>query len=152
MAQDLRRCARCQQWLPVEDFNFRDKSRRLRQSYGRLCSRLNWRDWYAVPKNKTHHIEVLEARRQRLRQRNREYVRQLKSQPCTDCGGWFPPEAMDFDDLESKSAFISKLVYQAGWQTLLTELAKCEVVCANCHRIQTMVRNAAATKDSRPIL
>ena len=114
MAPDLRRCARCQEWLPVEDFNFRDESRRLRQSYCRPCSRLNWREWYAVLKNKAHHIEVLETRRRRLRLKNREYVRQLKSQPCTDCGGRFPPEVMDFDHLGNKSALISKLVYQAG--------------------------------------
>jgi hypothetical protein len=150
--QDLRRWARCQQWLPLEDFNFRDKTQRLRQSYCRSCSRLNWREWYAVPKNKAHHIEVLETRRRRLRQKNREYVRQLKKQPCTDCGGRFPPEVMDFDHLGNKSALISKLVYQAGWETLLAELAKCEVVCANCHRIRTMTRNSDTANRSGPIL
>jgi hypothetical protein len=59
---------------------------------------------------------------------------------------------MDFDHLEDKRALISKLVYQAGWETLLADLAKGEVVCANCHRMRTAMRNSTAAKSERPIL
>jgi len=47
---------------------------------------------------------------------------------------------MDFDHLGGKEALISKLVFQSGIERLEKELAKCEVVCANCHRIRTTAR------------
>jgi hypothetical protein len=50
---------------------------------------------------------------------------------------------MDFDHLQGKDDLISKLVFQSGRERLLTELAKCELVCANCHRIRTTTRLAA---------
>ena len=60
--------------------------------------------------------------------------------PCADCMRSFPPEAMDFDHLDEKIDLISKMVYQVGFETLKRELSKCEVVCANCHRIRTTRR------------
>lgn len=60
--------------------------------------------------------------------------------PCADYGGRFPIEAMDFDHLEDKQALISKLVYTAGTGRLVEEIAKCEVVCSNCHRVRTSRR------------
>jgi len=56
-----------------------------------------------------------------------------------DCGGSFPPECMDFDhrNPEEKSGDISRLSYKAGEQRFLAEIAKCDVICANCHRIRT---------------
>ena len=55
------------------------------------------------------------------------------------------PEALDFDHISGqKSANISRLARGAGWTQLLDEIDKCEVVCANCHRVRTAER--------RPIL
>lgn len=61
-----------------------------------------------------------------------------------DCGGRFPPAAMDFDHVRGeKVATISFLVNQGAVLTRLREeIAKCEIVCANCHRIRTVKRLA----------
>jgi len=75
------------------------------------------------------------------RARNKEYVRAIKAKaPCADCGKKFPPVCMDFDHLpgEEKDRNVSNLVGAgASIARLDTEIAKCEVVCANCHRIRT---------------
>jgi len=43
----------------------------------------------------------------------------------------------EFDHLRDKAFNISaKLVYRS-WEAILTEIKKCEVVCANCHRRRT---------------
>jgi hypothetical protein len=48
---------------------------------------------------------------------------------------------LEFDHLRDKVANISKLVHLgADWETTLAEIAKCEVVCANCHRRRTARR------------
>ncbi|HEV8160070.1 MAG TPA: hypothetical protein VGP58_13630, partial [Pyrinomonadaceae bacterium] len=73
----------------------------------------------------------------------RAIARERKSQPCADCGGIFPFYVMDFDhrDGEEKKAHISQIVTQMNLQQLLNEMEKCDVVCANCHRVRTYERN-----------
>jgi hypothetical protein len=71
-------------------------------------------------------------------------IKQLKLNPCMDCGGVFHPVAMDFDHREgsAKVGSIASLVRQSGWsiQRVLEEVAKCDLVCANCHRVRTYNR------------
>ncbi len=49
---------------------------------------------------------------------------------------------MEFDHVRGeKSLNLSKLRNsRLAWSRLLAELDKCEVVCANCHRIRTQLR------------
>ncbi len=69
----------------------------------------------------------------------REFIAELKDVPCTDCGNRYPTVAMDFDHVRGKKLF--GLAFAAcelkSKRSLLAEAAKCEVVCANCHRIRT---------------
>jgi hypothetical protein len=72
-----------------------------------------------------------------------EFIRSLKSKPCFDCGGTFPPCAMDFDHRlgESKLTSVGNLGRaNAPPEMILEEIAKCDLVCANCHRIRTEQR------------
>ena len=133
-------CPKCQKTLPVSEFDFRDKARTKIQSYCKGCANTAWREWYSQPRNKQHHLATLAKRRARRIERNRAIIRHLKGAPCTDCGLTFPPEAMDFDHLENKDELISKLVFSVGTKRLLAEISKCEVVCANCHRVRTQQR------------
>ena len=61
---------------------------------------------------------------------------------CTDCGGVFPPEAMQWDHLPGsiKLGEISAKIRQWSRRLIFEELAKCELVCANCHAIRTYKR------------
>lgn len=61
--------------------------------------------------------------------------------PCADCGGHFPACAMDFDHKDStkKRASVSDLVNKS-WHAIADEIAKCDIVCANCHRIRSHQR------------
>lgn len=82
-------------------------------------------------------------------QRNREnaaFISALKVQTgCTDCGYNRHPDALDFDHLPGvvKRSGISYLMRRSR-QAILDEIAKCEVVCANCHRIRTWQRKVDA--------
>ena len=74
------------------------------------------------------------------RVKRRARMAELKAGPCTDCGGYFPPEAMDFDHVRGEK------IKNVGWMgdgnlaALMAEIAKCELVCANCHRVRTNAR------------
>jgi hypothetical protein len=48
--------------------------------------------------------------------------------------------AMDFDHVRGvKKAMVSTMTHNA-WRTVLEEIAKCDLVCANCHRDRTQGR------------
>ncbi len=59
-----------------------------------------------------------------------------------DCGNKFPPECMDFDHVRGEKLFniCSNKGRQQGWKKVLVEIAKCDLVCSNCHRTRTVRR------------
>ena len=65
----------------------------------------------------------------------------LKSSSCKDCSTT-DPRVLEFDHLVDKSFNVSRAVSGStrSWETILKEISKCEVVCANCHRIRTQER------------
>lgn len=73
-----------------------------------------------------------------------QWVDSLKAaSPCSDCGMKFPPECMDFDHLpgSKKKADVCFLCAQRKpKEEILAEIKKCQLVCANCHRIRTKNR------------
>jgi len=83
----------------------------------------------------------------RYRARIRAIIAEAKSRPCADCDGRFPTYVMDFDHVRGDKEFtVSKAVQRAYALTLSrvrAEIAKCDVVCANCHRIRTERRRYA---------
>ena len=65
----------------------------------------------------------------------------LKAHPCMDCGET-DPVVLEFDHVRgAKRNLVSTLAHQ-GYTlgTLVTEIEKCDVVCANCHRRRTAQR------------
>jgi len=71
----------------------------------------------------------------------RALLQRLKSAPCADCSATFPYYCMDFDHARGDKRFeISKRAGRVCLKTLLAEIRKCDVVCANCHRIRTQRR------------
>lgn len=57
-----------------------------------------------------------------------------------DCGNRFPPECMDFDHRPGEIKLFGISASVQGWQKMLDEIVKCDLVCANCHRIRTKAR------------
>lgn len=75
------------------------------------------------------------------RKENREYTNLIKSSsPCTDCQIKYPPYVMQFDHLDAKAKVdsVANLVGAGvSLQKIKDEIAKCELVCSNCHWIRT---------------
>lgn len=87
-----------------------------------------------------------EKTRQRTRDTRgqvRKFVQELKqSTPCADCGDNYPYWIMEFDHIgDNKSFEIGRATRTTGsMQKIKEEIAKCEIVCANCHRNRTFTR------------
>jgi L-lysine 2,3-aminomutase len=90
--------------------------------------------------NKVRYIAQAADRRTMLT----EMVRKAKMKPCADCGNEFPYYVMDLDHVRgTKVGGVSRLINRGNMSLLLVEIEKCDVVCANCHRIRTWERNNA---------
>jgi hypothetical protein len=72
----------------------------------------------------------------------RDFIREVKDQPCTDCGTRYPFYVMHFDHRPDapKLFNVGTGVDRVGWDMLRAEVAKCDVVCANCHAMRTWQR------------
>jgi hypothetical protein len=137
----LRRCGRCQRDLPFPAFG---RYGARHQSYCRDCKREYDAAWYRANKAKR------QARVRADRAAHVEWMNSLKEgRPCADCGQAFPPYVMEWDHLPGteKTLVLADTRRAAyGRRRILAELAKCELVCANCHRERTFGqrrRNAA---------
>jgi hypothetical protein len=112
-----RKCATCHKFKPFSDFH---KFRDTLQGSCKSCA----------------HIRKM-AHRAKIR----ELIDDAKSKPCVDCGKSYPIYVMDFDHMRDKQFLLSR-AGQRGYtlEQVKAEMAKCEVVCANCHRIRTYTR------------
>ncbi len=82
----------------------------------------------------------------RLATRDEFLANYKMSRGCTDCGYRGHPRALDFDHVSGEKSFTIGGVNREGksMKEILAEMGKCEVVCANCHRIRTFNRSQSA--------
>jgi len=130
-----RPCSRCRRTLPTERFARKGKDGAARQPWCRDCKAEYQRAWYQ--RNRERHIRNVRLLKQRQEVVNRRIIQQAKDVPCGDCGCRYPPWVMDFDHVRGRKAGNVGEMLSAGTPALQREIAKCEVVCANCHRQRT---------------
>jgi len=137
-ATGLRICRWCGALKTEKDFYFRNRSAGQRQTICSECFVAYRREHYRLNR------EAYIARNARLiRERGRRWSRRLweflLEHPCIDCGEP-DPLVLEFDHLDEalKSAVVGFLA-RGGypWERIKSEVAKCEVRCATCHRRRT---------------
>jgi hypothetical protein len=136
VGEPRKRCSMCGEWKPLEDFHRNRSHRDGRQNMCRPCN---------IARNQRWSREHPEVRSQRMDEYNRRRKRQLqilllsylREHPCVDCGET-DPLVLEFDHQRDKTSNVSRMVLRKSrWSVILEEIAKCEVVCANCHRRRT---------------
>lgn len=134
---DTRQCYTCKEIKPLYEFYLKNKLQMTRAYECKICKNARGaarrRAITAAKPKKVHAKSFIPQRR--------ELVKAMKDKPCVDCGGTFPPVCMDFDHLapKTKTFSIARWAHWTKWSEddLKAEVAKCELVCANCHRIRT---------------
>jgi NAD-dependent dihydropyrimidine dehydrogenase PreA subunit len=77
------------------------------------------------------------------RQRILDEVRKLKEEtPCADCEENHPYYVIQFDHRPGTQKIdkINRLIWRASRKTIFEEIAKCDIVCGNCHAKRTYHR------------
>lgn len=135
---DTKRCLACHVEKGLEEFPWRNRARGKRGSYCRACARAAIRKHYRA--RPAYYLEKARKRNQLYRVQTFDKLRAfLLTHPCVDCGE-ADPVVLEFDhmDGQSKELAISEMVRsQRAWATILKEIGKCQVRCANCHRRRT---------------
>lgn len=75
--------------------------------------------------------------------RNKAAIRGYKAlTPCKDCGYKFHPEVMEFDHVPGRGKKVAGIAEVLHWplNRIIAEMAKCDLVCANDHRLRTAAR------------
>lgn len=129
---EAKRCGRCGHTLPVEAFN------RLgvgRQHYCRECFRRYHRA------HRDEQRKLTDARtRARAAVARTHVLDVLSERPCADCGAG-DPVVLEFDHVGKKREHLSVMVCRGNSLThIAEEIARCDVVCVNCHRRRTARR------------
>jgi hypothetical protein len=76
-------------------------------------------------------------------------VTKLKDRPCKDCGVRYPPFVMDFDHVAERGQKWKNVSQILSPKSVKKEVAKCDLVCANCHRFRTHNRIVAKKQNRR---
>jgi hypothetical protein len=150
--EEKKYCPGCEQEKDIEHFSFRYKTRGIRQTWCKSCQAAANKNHYKS--NTQMYIDRAKTRNKRVAEENRKKMLIYLSQhPCVDCGNT-DIRCLEFDHVrDSKVDDISRMLgVFANWKTIEVEIAKCEVRCANCHRIKTLERadrwRFRATKQS----
>lgn len=128
-------CAACKKKKRSSEFT-KNKSRADGLNHScKPCHRLHTQQHYK--ENKSYYL----AKARRTQKNVQEMIRSMKRVPCIDCKRTFGWWVMDFDHVRGKKCFDLSLAHRrSGKHKALLEAAKCDIVCANCHRDRTHAR------------
>ena len=92
--------------------------------------------------------DCLRRYRKALRRAKADVIQEYKERPCMDCGISYPYYVMDFDHVRGEKRFnVSSSYTSYSWADIIDEIAKCDVVCSNCHRIRTAKQEIKVRDD-----
>ena len=137
MDQEAKACCRCKLIRPLSEFH---RNAAKRDGYQPICKSCRSQDdhdrWAA---DAAHHTAI---RLERKRSLSVWLWVMKRSRPCADCGQAFHPAAMHWDHTGTDKLINISRAVNYGWsrERILQELAKCELVCANCHSVRTYTR------------
>jgi len=138
----MKKCSTCNKTKPLIEFNKSSAKHDGLQVICRPCGNAYSKQHYL--KNIKARRKQISARRKRVREENRvKLCEYFSNHECKDCGE-SDILVLEFDHLRDKKANICDLLhYGYSWESILQEIAKCEVVCSNCHRRRTYRRSGS---------
>lgn len=133
-------CNKCKLEKSDNDFFFRDKSNNKRHNLCKECYGTSRRGKEHYLKYKDEYVARAMARNAIVRDENFFHLMDfLSGKKCVDCGE-SDIVVFEFDhrDPSIKKYTVSRMLSKAlSWKTILTEIDKCDIICANCHKRRT---------------
>jgi hypothetical protein len=128
-------CTKCEVEKSLEEFPWKNKKAGKKATICKACQRAYAKQHHL--NNKQYYVEKAKVAKEKSLAINREYIKNyLEKHYCVDCGE-DDYVVLEFDHQRDKLGNISQMVFGTSLAKLKKEVAKCEVVCANCHKRRT---------------
>ncbi len=128
----MKQCPKCRGNKEFSEFGKNITNYDGLQDYCRKCKSLQDKNYYKNNKE-VHKLRI----KKYINQNRLRLWNYLESHPCVDCGE-NNPIVLEFDHTKEDKLFaVAKMVTKYSWENLEKEIAKCQIRCANCHRIRT---------------
>lgn len=129
-----KKCIKCKKVKNLEDFALNKTRSDGRHNQCKKCKNQYNKDNYL--KNKSKIIDSNKRRKEKVKQFIIDYK---KGKKCVDCGIEYASYVMDFDHVRGKKLFSigHSAFHCCSIEKIKKEIKKCEIRCANCHRIRT---------------
>ena len=124
-------CNKCQKEKQLSDF-------RQWRAVCRICENESSKQYYKENK-KSININKISKNKERYQEKRKYLVEYLREHPCVDCGEK-RVACLEFDHVRGEKVDKISSIINRGWRSLLTEIEKCDIRCANCHAIVTAKR------------
>ena len=131
-------CTKCKKEKALGEFSFKNKKLGIRHRQCKNCTRLLIKNHYI--NNRKYYLNKTLIRNKVLRSETNIFIqRYLSGHPCVDCGE-SDITVLEFDhkgEVQKLMAVSSMIRAQYSISKIRSEIEKCEVRCANCHRRKT---------------
>ena len=124
----MKRCTKCGELKPASEYN--KKKSRL-DCYCRECNKIRQREWYSA--NRTKKVAYSKARMKVIRKKVKVWIESIKQcrgcavcdEGCAACLDFHHPGEKEFSICQRRDVSLARV---------MSEVAKCILLCANCHR------------------
>lgn len=132
----MKRCTGCRQDHPQDFFAWKNKKKQIRHKRCKNCTRAATKQHFLLHREK-YDNRSKKAWKQRQKENQEKILQYLLAHPCP-CGE-SDPVVLQFDhrDRTKKRKEISVMIRTYSWKTIEIEIAKCDVLCSNCHLRKT---------------
>lgn len=133
----MKTCRKCKTDKSLDEFDLHARGKDGRQLYCKSCRKIHNAEYYKRtpernPQRVAHSAKTVAT--------NQAYILEyLKVHPCVDCGN-IDVRVLEFDHVRGEKLFNISESFWRKQEKIANEIAKCEVRCANCHRIVTFER------------
>jgi hypothetical protein len=134
----MKQCCKCKQEKPLTDFNKKSANRDGLERYCKECHRAKNRKHYEA--NKAKYVAQSIAYGKQYKDWYKDLKKDLR---CERCGEDHPAtiEFHHLDPTEKENSVSQMIVSRLSKETILAEMAKCIVLCSNCHRKEHYEQN-----------
>jgi hypothetical protein len=129
---ELKRCSACKEYKPLSCFGFMQRYRDGLNYQCRNCASV-----YNTKYRLNHYARVNESTskaREKRRKKSSLFITKSKGRGCAICGYNICPEALEFHHVNGDKDRIIARLRDSNIEKIKIEMAKCIVICANCHR------------------
>lgn len=129
--EEMKRCPKCGVEKDLSEYNWKNKAKGIRYSYCKACWSVLNKDRYQ--NNKQYYMDKADERTAKLRKMVQDYK---SERGCERCGETHIA-CLDLHHIgnDDKLMDVAKMVTRGrSLASIMAEVEKCIVLCANCHR------------------